>query len=256
MLLALSLATVLAINVVLFVIAYMKQSDKLTDFAYSISFISVCVAALVATEHQSLLLTVSAVLVFIWALRLGVFLVLRIRKAGKDTRFDGIREKFWKFLQFWLAQGVVAWLLLLPLLFVAGHDAELTIVSVVGIVIWGIAFIIEVVADAQKYKFKQDVANAKHWIQTGLWRYSRHPNYFGEIGVWVGMYIIAFPVLDPVERTIALASPLAIYITLRFVSGIPILEKSADKKWGKTSEYRAYKKGTNLLIPFWSKKSI
>lgn len=239
----------------LFVIAYARQSDKLTDFAYSISFMSVCAAAVVLADYQSPLLLLLASLVLLWALRLGVFLVLRIRKAGKDTRFDGIREKFWKFLQFWLAQGVVAWLLLLPVLFVTDYDAALTSVSFVGVVIFAVSLAIEAVADTQKYRFKRNVANKDHWIQTGLWRYSRHPNYFGEIGVWVGVYIIAFPVLSPVERVIAIVSPLAIYITLRYVSGIPILEKSADKKWGKLSEYKKYKQQTNLLVPFWTKRS-
>lgn len=254
MLLILCLFITLFINTVLFLIAYKKQSDKLTDFAYSISFISVCIAALVLADHRSPMLWLLTALVAIWALRLGWFLVMRIRKAGKDTRFDGIRENFWKFLQFWLAQGVVAWLLLLPVLFVAGHDATLTTLSFVGIGVWATALAIEIIADTQKYLFKKNPANKKRWIRTGLWRYSRHPNYFGEICVWVGMYIIAFPVLEPGGKIIALISPLAIYITLRFVSGIPPLEKSADKKWGSDDEYRQYKRRTNLLIPFWPKR--
>lgn len=255
MLLVLSLMVALVINMALFLVAYVRQSDKLTDFAYSISFISVCAAALVFGDYQSPLLFVMTLLVVIWALRLGIFLVLRIRKAGKDSRFDDIRENFWKFLQFWLAQGFVAWLLLMPLLFTAGRDAALSVLSFVGIGIWAVALTIEAVADAQKYKFKQNTVNKNRWIQTGLWRYSRHPNYFGEICVWIGMYIIAFPVLESGEKIIALISPLAIYITLRFVSGIPLLEKSADKKWGNNDDYRKYKHRTSLLIPFWPKRS-
>src|SRR5437879_4176603 len=103
------LAIALFINTFLFAIAYSRQSDKLTDFAYSISFITIIGAVLWLPSHRSALLNIVSTLVLIWALRLGGFLVYRIRRSGKDRRFDTIRRNFIKFLQFWLAQGFVAW---------------------------------------------------------------------------------------------------------------------------------------------------
>lgn len=254
MLFVTSILIVLLINFLLFLIAYNKQSDKLTDFAYALSFITVTVTVLSSASTKSTLLIVLGIMVLAWALRLGGFLVYRIHKSGKDSRFDEIRKSYFKFLKFWLGQGIVAWILLLPVLFVAEHDVSLTTLSFFGIAVWLMGLIVESVADQQKYHFKQNPANKNKWIDQGLWHYSRHPNYFGEISIWVGMYLTAFQVLSVPERLIGLTSPLAIFISLRFISGVPILERSADKRWGNDKAYQAYKARTSLLIPIWPKK--
>jgi steroid 5-alpha reductase family enzyme len=249
----LCLAIALSINTVLFAIAYARQSDKLTDFAYSISFITIVMAVLVLASHRTGLLIAASSLVLIWALRLGGFLVYRIRKSGKDRRFDTIRQDFIKFLEFWLGQGLVAWLLLLPIIFLASKDSEIGAVTIAGLLLWLIGFSIESVADYQKYRFKQDPANKNHWISKGLWGYSRHPNYFGEITLWVGLYLAVFTSLSTAERLIGLISPISIVVTLMFISGVPLLEKSADKRWGNDKNYQSYKQRTPLLIPSLSK---
>lgn len=249
-----TLLTTLGINFLLFLVAYRRQSDKLTDFAYALSFITVTIVVLVTAPHRSLEVYAIAAMVLFWALRLGGFLVYRIRKSGKDARFDELRSHFFSFLKFWLAQGVVAWLLLLPLIFVASNSQSVPRLWLVGTLIWAAGLGIEALADQQKYRFKQRPENNGKWIDEGIWRYSRHPNYFGEMCVWVGVYVAAFGGMTDIERLIGLVSPLAITISLLFISGIPILERSADKRWGNDKNYQSYKHRTSLLVPLWHKK--
>ena len=108
----------------------------------------------------------------------------------------------------------------------------------------------ESIADHQKYRFRDDPKNKNKWITHGLWQYSRHPNYFGEILVWTGIYLFAFPHLPYNHRLLGIISPLYIFCLLYFVSGVPMLERSANKRWGKDPAYQAYKKKTKVLIPF------
>ena len=250
MLLITSLVIVLFINFALFLLAYSRQSDKLTDFAYALSFIVVSISALALSSNQSSLLTIAVVMIVVWGLRLGGFLVIRIRRVGKDSRFDGIREDFAKFLKFWLGQGIVAWFLLLPVLFLAQGSSKTGTLTIIGVSIWLAGLIIETVADYQKYSFSQNPANKGKWIDSGLWHYSRHPNYFGEILIWAGMYLVTFSSLDNIHRAIGLMSPVTIFILLRYVTGVPPLEKAADNRWGTNAHYRRYKKRTGLLMPF------
>lgn len=255
MLLATTLLIALIINFILFLVAYRHQSDKLTDFAYALSFIVIVTSAYVVSGHRSIVSAVASLAVLIWALRLGGFLVYRIRKTGKDKRFNDIRHDFFKFLKFWLGQGIVAWFLLLPLLFVSSHAiTTYGWISWLGLAVWFSGLIIEAVADAQKFRFKQRRDSKNKWIDEGLWRYSRHPNYFGEITVWIGIYLLVVASLGPLERWIGLISPLAITISLVFISGIPLLEKYADEKWGNDKRYQAYKRRTSVLVPLWLRR--
>jgi steroid 5-alpha reductase family enzyme len=120
--------------------------------------------------------------------------------------------------------------------------------AILGFLVWAFGFAFEVVADSQKSCFNADPANKGKFIQTGLWSRSRHPNYFGEIVLWVGIAIIAIPVLQG-WQWIAMISPLFVTLLLTRVSGVPLLEKKADKKWGGQEGYETYKKNTPVLIP-------
>ncbi|HSX05451.1 MAG TPA: DUF1295 domain-containing protein [Candidatus Saccharimonadales bacterium] len=253
MLLVLCLGIALAINLLLFFVAYHRKSDKLTDFAYALSFISITITAFSLSSIHSMVFTIASGMVLLWALRLGTFLVYRILGTGVDRRFDGMRKDFVKFMRFWLGQGMVAWFLLLPLLSAANRTSHPGPLSYIGIAIWLIGFTVEATADGQKYRFKQNPHNKDRWIAEGIWRYSRHPNYFGEITIWIGIYVTVFGSLSALERVVGLASPLAITISLLFISGVPILEKSADAKWGKDKGYQAYKRRTSLVVPWWRK---
>mgnify|MGYP000849005613 FL=1 len=239
----------LVLNIVLFLFAFKYKTDKLTDGAYALSFAAISLFALFSGPVSTSRIVVSLLSV-IWAARLGGFLVYRIRKTGKDKRFDAWRDKFWLLGRFWVLQGITAWVVMLPSLFALSKDGlELGLGSYVAAVFWATALLIETVADLQKYRFNQDPKNKGKWIESGLWSWSRHPNYFGEICVWVSVYLVAFPVLNTTEAGIGLISPLFIASILLFATGIPILEKSADERWGKDAKYRAYKKRTSVLIP-------
>lgn len=174
---------------------------------------------------------------------------MRIMKVGKDRRFDDIRDHFVRFGKFWVAQAVTSWILMIPVIIAQYRGDEISLLAWIGLIIWLVGLIIESLADAQKFAFKQDLSNKNKWIESGVWKYSRHPNYFGEISVWVGIYIYSFSALMGLERLIGLASPLLITAVLMFVSGVPILEKNADNRWGKLSAYKAYKARTRLILP-------
>lgn len=238
----------ITINALLFVVAFYFKSDKLTDASYALSFIVLSLFAL-QQSTESLHTIIATALVCIWALRIGSFLLYRVIRSGTDKRFDGIRESFWKFGKFWLAQAITVWILMIPILLATTNGDSWNIFTLIGIIIWLCGFIIESVADLQKLKFTQKPANKDKWIDNGIWRYSRHPNYFGEILVWFGIYVYSLPNLSTGYRFAGLLSPIFISVLLIFVSGIPILEKAADKRWGNKPTYRAYKRTTSILIP-------
>jgi steroid 5-alpha reductase family enzyme len=125
---------------------------------------------------------------------------------------------------------------------------ELGLLALIGSLIWLFGFAFEVIADSQKNRFREDPANKGKYIQSGLWANSRHPNYFGEIVLWIGIAIIAIPVLQG-WQWVTVISPLFVTILLTRISGIPMLEKRADEKWGGQEDYEAYKKQTPVLIP-------
>ena len=238
----------LVINIVLFLVAYKFKTDKLTDAAYALSFLALAMFGLYSGDLTSGRIIIAA-MVSLWAFRLGGFLLYRISVTGRDQRFDVWRHSFWLLGRFWVLQAITAWVVLLPVLLALNKpEVNITMLAVAGIIVWVAALAIETVADAQKFRFTQNPNNKGKWIAEGLWSWSRHPNYFGEILVWVGTYIAVFSSLTAPERLAGLASPMFIAGVLLFATGIPILEKSADKKWGKDKAYQEYKKRTSELV--------
>jgi steroid 5-alpha reductase family enzyme len=168
----------------------------------------------------------------------------------KDSRFDGVRENFFKFLKFWLLQAIAVWVILLPSIATFSIESPiLNILAYVGLAIYLLGLIIESFADYQKYTFINNEDNKGMWIDSGLWKYSRHPNYLGEMMVWIGVYIFTLSSLTGILPFIMLASPLFIILLLIFGSGIPMLEKSANKRWGDNPKYQEYKKRVGVLLP-------
>lgn len=233
----------------MFIPAYMYKTDKLTDLSYALSFIVLSTIAFISSQKEftQLLLLLMVVL---WAVRLGGFLFLRIRKQKRDKRFDEMRNSVWKFGRFWLLQGVSVYVILVASLLVWNRDVvEIGWLNWVGLAVFFSGLLIESTADYQKRKFSLKAENKDKWIDIGLWSISRHPNYFGEMLVWIGVYTFAFSNLIGSERLIGLVSPLYIICLLLFVSGIPLLENSADLKWSESKEYKSYKRRTPVLIP-------
>jgi steroid 5-alpha reductase family enzyme len=247
---AVGFALAFVIQWIAFIPAYLNQTEKFFDLTGSLTYLTVMVVAVLlagAFDVRSLLLLA---LVIIWAVRLGSFLFRRIQRAGVDERFDDIKPSFLRFLLTWTLQGLWVSLTLAAALAALtsadkpGFDA----LAVFGLVVWLLGFGIEVTADRQKKLFRENPENKGRFINTGLWSWSRHPNYFGEIVLWVGVAIIAIPVMSGWQY-VTLISPLFVILLLTRVSGIPMLEKRADEKWGGQADYEAYKARTSVLVP-------
>ena len=243
-------ALAFAINWVAFIPAALKQTEHFYDLVGGITYISVTLVAVLLASDLDLRSTLVAAMVMVWALRLSLFLFRRIAKAGKDDRFDQIKTKPLRFLMAWTVQGL--WVLLTAaaaLAVITGGTREpLGVVGIVGIAIWAAGMLIEIVADRQKSNFKANPDNAGRFINVGLWAWSRHPNYFGEILLWIGMAIVAVPVLQGWQWA-TLVSPVFVAFLLMKVSGVPLLEAKADKRWGGEDDYEDYKRRTPVLIP-------
>ncbi len=247
---AFSVGLAFAIQWLAFVPAYLLQNESFFDLTGSITYISVTAIAVLLSpvvDGRSILLLA---LVAIWAARLGTFLFRRIRKAGKDTRFDDIKRSFIRFLNTWTLQGLWVTFTLAAALaaITATTRKELDVFAAIGFLVWVFGFTFEVTADTQKSRFRADPNNKGRFIHTGLWAWSRHPNYFGEIVLWVGVAIIALPVLRG-WQWVTLISPVFVALLITRISGVPLLEKQADERWGGQEEYEAYKERTPVLIP-------
>lgn len=250
-----SLILSFAINMFFFIFAMTFRTDKVTDFTYSLSFVLITVLLLVMNSAFAPGQIILAVLIVIWGLRLGTYLFLRILKIGKDDRFDDKRNNFIRFFGFWILQASTVWIVLIPAsIFLSSvKNPFITPLYITGLVIWAIGFLFEFISDAQKYSFKNNPDNRGKWIQSGLWKISRHPNYFGETVLWWGIFIMVISSLS-ISYLWILVGPIFITLLLLFVSGIPLLEKSAERKYGENEEYREYKRKTSIFIPWFIKK--
>lgn len=247
---ALAVALAFVIQWLGFIAAYALQTEKFYDITGSFTYISLTLTAVLlspAVDDRSVLLLAA---VLIWATRLGTFLFGRIMKSGKDERFDEIKVSFARFLLTWTVQGLwvtftaaAAWAAI-----TTTTGRPLGWPALIGFLIWAFGFGFEVLADTQKSAFKANPANEGDFIDVGLWSWSRHPNYFGEIILWVGVAIMALPVLRG-WQWVTVISPVYVTLQLTLVSGLPMLEKKADERWGGQEEYEAYKERTPVLIP-------
>jgi steroid 5-alpha reductase family enzyme len=239
----------LVVQIVFFIPAFRFKTDKLTDLSYSLTFILLSIISFLRND-ATILKLVLLLMILIWGTRLGVYLFIRINKIKKDSRFDEIRIDFFRFLSFWIIQGVTVFIILLPAFFFFQNKANFSILTLLGFLMWIAGILTEGFADQQKFAFINDLKNKGKWVNIGLWKYSRHPNYLGEILCWSGIYLYTFSSLSSVHRLVGLVSPLTIIVLLLFISGIPKLEEKADKKWGSDKDYQKYKKNTAVLIPF------
>jgi steroid 5-alpha reductase family enzyme len=247
---ALLVGLIFLIQWLAFIPAYLLQTEKFFDLTGSMTYILVVALAVLFSSRVDGRTIIILFPVLIWAIRLGAFLFRRIQKAGKDDRFNKIKSSLIRFLNTWTIQGMwVTFTSAAALVAITTTNRkEMDWFAIAGILIWVFGFFIEVIADAQKSRFNANPDNKGKFIQTGLWSRSRHPNYFGEITLWTGIAIIALPVLQG-WQWVALISPVFVVMLLTRVSGIPLLETKADKKWGGREDYEAYKKRTPVLIP-------
>ena len=236
----------------LFIPAYLLETERFFDISGSFNFI-----VITAYIYYNSLLKhdfnlgnfILSLLIIVWAIRLGSFLFFRIKKDGEDKRFRKIKPSPSKFFMTWTLQGT--WVCICSLCAITGISSDKGIIMnnlfYLGLIIFILGFTIEVIADYQKTKFRKNPKNKNNFITSGLWSYSRHPNYLGEIYLWTGIAIISFSSLSN-WQFISLISPIFIYILLVHISGVNFLEASSNKKWGHLKTYQDYIKKTPKLL--------
>ena len=238
-----------------FIPSYLLQTEHYFDLTGALSYISTITLAAYLHPLLDLRGLIICVLISIWAVRLGSFLFMRIKRAGQDRRFIESKTRFWQFLYIWTMGG--AWVFITMAAGLAAITSmtqrPLGIFAIAGVFLWLVGFSIEVVADRQKTKFRQLPENADHFISSGLWAYSRHPNYFGEILLWLGITVIALPTLVGWQY-VTLISPIFVALLLIKVSGVRLLEADGKDRWGSDPNYQYYVNNTPLLVPFIGKR--
>lgn len=247
---AICVALSFVIQWVAFIPAFLLKTERFYDLVGSFTFITVAVVAVALAPAGDARSYVLLAMVVIWAVRLGSFLVRRVRRAGSDARFDDIKPSFIRFFTTWTLQGLWVTLTLGASLAAMTTDAPKALdpPALTGIALWAAGLAVEVTADVQKSRFRADPANRGTFIRSGLWARSRHPNYFGEIVLWVGVALVAVPVLHG-WQLVTLISPVFVFLLITRVSGVPLLEKKADERWGGRADYEDYKARTPVLLP-------
>ena len=238
------------LNWLVYVPSALARTEHYYDLTGGLTYLSVTGLAVVLSQPLDLRSTLVVGMVSIWAIRLAGFLFVRVKRVGKDIRFDSVKTKPSTFLVWWTLQAL--WVLTTMAAALAivtgGERISMSWLGWIGFGVWLFGFAVEVVADAQKSSFKNDPVNQGQFIRTGLWAWSRHPNYFGEIVLWTGVAVMAIPVLTGWQYA-TLISPVFVSFLLMKMSGVPLLERKADERWGGQEEYEAYKAATPVLIP-------
>jgi len=239
-----------AIQWVVFIPSFLKRTEHYYDLTGSITYQLITVLALILTENRDLRTVLLGLMILVWSLRLGSFLFRRVKKHGGDGRFDKLKQNPMRFLMAWTVQALwvsftaaAAWAAMS-----SGDKKSFGILGVIGLLVWIFGFGFEVIADQQKSRWRADPTNAGTFITGGLWDWSRHPNYFGEFVLWLGVAIMALPALQGWQY-MTLLSPVFVFLLLTRVSGVPALELRSDKKWGGQDDYEDYKKRVPVFFP-------
>jgi steroid 5-alpha reductase family enzyme len=239
-----------------FVVALVKKDNSVADIAWGLGFVLVAAATFLRRGSLFLPLLVTG-LVAVWGARLAVHIFLRNRKRGEDPRYAEWRRKWgrsfvWRsYLQVFLLQGAFLLVISSPVILV-NTDRNYPyntdgILFTAGFLLWCVGFFFEAVGDAELARFKRDPGNRGRIMDRGLWRYTRHPNYFGESLMWWGIFLLALEV--PYGWT-TVVSPLLITFLLVRVSGVPLLEK----RYAGNAAFQAYARRTSVFVPWFPKK--
>ena len=239
------LAFSVGFNLLLYVVAYLLQTDKITDISYSLTFAIITVVGYFYFASDAIDGLI-AFLVLIWALRLGSYLFIRILKIGHDERFDQIRVNPLSFFAFWLMQGLTCALVSFPTIAIFKLEAsQVNIVFVLMVILSLSGLLLETIADAQKFKFKNSFP--KKFMHSGVWKKIRHPNYTGELMFWWGLF---FAGLSLGIHWGTIVGPLWMSLIILRFSGVPILVKKWELTYGNLEEFQEYKKNSWILIPY------
>ena len=237
------------IHWLLFIPAYIFQTEKFFDLTGSITFLIASFYAFLNAPSTNIFSIVVVSCISCWAIRLGTFLFMRINKDGQDKRFIEIKPSFSRFLMTWTLSGTWVSICLLCVITAISSNSGVKggTLFYFGLILFLFGFIIEIVADYQKTLFRNNIVNKNKFITSGLWSYSRHPNYMGEILLWFGISVMSISSLSGIEY-ITLISPVFVYLLLTRISGVNFLEESANKKWGHLDEYKDYMSKTPKIF--------
>jgi steroid 5-alpha reductase family enzyme len=232
-----------------FIISLLKKRNDIADIAWGLGFVLIVWGAFLISEIHSWRSLLVNVLVSVWGFRLAWHIHKRNSTRKEDYRYQEWRKQWGKrflvrsYFQIFILQGFFLFLISLPALFINKYAAgNVGILDIAGIGIWLIGFYFETVGDWQLSRFIKDPANKGRLMQEGLWRYSRHPNYFGEVTQWWGIFLLASALPS---GWITIIGPVTITVLILFVSGIPLLEK----KYAGREDFENYRKRTSIFIP-------
>lgn len=249
---AAALALFLFVNAWFAVALALKRND-VADIAWGLGFVLVGWTAFAFSDHSARSVLVNA-LVTAWGVRLAWHIARRNARKPEDARYAAWRQEWtWfrlrSYVQIFLLQGVLLYIIALPMLFIHATPASaLTVLDAAGVVVWLAGFFFEAIADAQLKRFLRDPANKGKIMDRGLWAYSRHPNYFGEVTQWWGVFLLVLPLP---YGFMTVVGPLTITLLILFVSGVPLLEK----KYAGRPDFEAYKKRTSVFVPWFQKQA-
>ena len=238
---------------IVFFIAIKTKDNSVIDIAWGLGFVVIDIALILQTQHIHFSQFIISLLILIWGLRLSGYVYLKKRKKPEDFRYQELRKKWGNhylvgsYFQVFLLQMILLLLIATPLFIVYQNHGVFLIYTLSGTVISAIGFSIEVISDFQMSRFKKNDSNKEKIIQHGLWRYSRHPNYFVESLFWWGIACIVYPLST---YFLWLISPMIITILVRYISGVPLLEK----RYQNNSDFRLYAERTACFIPWFPKK--
>ena len=232
-----------------FIPSWFFHSERFFDLIGSATYLTITIVALIAIPEVDTRSVVLGVMVCLWGLRLGSFLFARLQAVGHDVRFNLIKHNFTWFLMTWTIQGL--WVVITSsaalTAITSSNKNSFGWIGMIGVIIWLSGFVIEIIADEQKRRFKLNSANQHSFINKGLWSWSQHPNYFGEIILWIGVMVVALPVLSGWQY-LSLISPVFVFFLLTRVSGLPMLDSAARKRWGDDPDFQKYRESTPVLI--------
>ena len=243
-------AWIFAIQIIVFIPSFIFRTEHYYDLTGGITYISTVVIALILKNSYQAIDLISLLLgsmVIIWATRLSSFLFLRVKKSGEDVRFKKIKHSFSWFLMTFMLQGMWVFMCIFPaLIVISSFNSEINNYAIVGSIVWLFGFLFEIIADNQKSNFNK--FNKGEFISNGLWSITRHPNYFGEFILWLGITIASLGYIDN-YKYVLLLTPIFVYLLLTRVSGVNLLEEIGEKRWGNSKEYQKYKEKTPLFFP-------
>jgi steroid 5-alpha reductase family enzyme len=238
----------------LFLLALARKDNGIVDIAWGPGFILLTAAGLALRPDWTARRLLLSGLVLIWAVRLSLHIFRRNRGRGEDFRYAAWRARWGRifllrsYLQIFLLQGFFMVVIALPLTMLAGRpDAPRSALDAAGLAVWLLGFLFESVGDAQLARFKRNPANRGRIMDGGLWAYTRHPNYFGEAAMWWGIFLVSLSVPGGWP---GIAGPLTITLLLRFVSGVPLLEK----KYEGRADFAAYARNVQAFLPWFPRR--